>query len=116
MAEAVDLAKLHGTGAGRATRWRRARSAGRFADGDLAAILAHQQHTGELIPLPPGPQRTLAAALDPLLGGIRTMNTPNHARATETDAQGGDLRPSGDSPRPIARPDRSSNTQIGGRR
>ena len=44
------------------------------------------------------------------------MNTPNHARATETDAQGGDLRASGDSPRPIARPDRSSNTRIGGRR
>ena len=44
------------------------------------------------------------------------MNTPNHARAAETDALGGDLRASGDSPRPIARPDRSSNTRIAGRR
>ena len=42
MAEAVDLAKLHG-----AEEVERAlkvcAEAGRFADGDLAAILAHQQ-------------------------------------------------------------------------
>ena len=44
------------------------------------------------------------------------MNRPNHARETETDAPRGDLRASGDLPRPIARPDRSSNTRIGGRR
>jgi hypothetical protein len=50
MAEAVDLAKLHGN-----QQVERAlqtcADAGRFADGDLAAILAHQQQAGELIPL-----------------------------------------------------------------
>ena len=51
MAEAVDLAKLHG-----AVEIERALEscarAGRFGDGDLAAILAHQQRSGELIPFP----------------------------------------------------------------
>jgi Mu transposase, C-terminal domain len=51
MAEAVDLAKLHG-----ADEVERAletcAQAGRFADGDLAAVLAHQQATGELILFP----------------------------------------------------------------
>jgi hypothetical protein len=42
MAEAVDLAKLHGTGAVNEALDRCA-SYGRFADGDLASILAHQQ-------------------------------------------------------------------------
>ena len=41
MAEAVELARLHG-----AARWTgrsgRPRTAGRFAEGDLAAILTHQ--------------------------------------------------------------------------
>jgi transposase len=49
--EAVDLAKLHG-----AEEVNRAlgacAQAGRFADGDLAAVLAHQQRTGELILFP----------------------------------------------------------------
>jgi hypothetical protein len=44
------------------------------------------------------------------------MNPTNHARETETEALGGDLRASEDSPRPIARPPRSSNTRIGGQR
>ncbi len=51
MAEAVDLAKLHG-----ADRVDRAldscADAGRFADGDLASVLAHQQAQGQLIVLP----------------------------------------------------------------
>ena len=50
MAEAVDLAKLHGTGAVNEALERCA-SYGRFADGDLASILAHQQ-TATVIPLP----------------------------------------------------------------
>jgi hypothetical protein len=42
MAEAVDLAKLHGNEqVDRALAT--CADAGRFADGDLAAILAHQQ-------------------------------------------------------------------------
>ena len=50
MAEAIDLAKLHGTGPVNEALERCA-SYGRFADGDLASILAHQQ-TATVIPLP----------------------------------------------------------------
>ena len=58
MAEAVDLAKLHGTEeVERALRT--CAKAGRFADGDLAAILAHQQQTGELILFPAPEERSL---------------------------------------------------------
>jgi hypothetical protein len=58
MAEAVDLAKLHGTEeVDRALT--ACADAGRFADGDLAAILAHQQHTGELIRFPAPEERSL---------------------------------------------------------
>ncbi len=44
------------------------------------------------------------------------MNPTNHARETETEVLGGDLRACEDSLRPIARPSRSSNTRIGGQR
>ncbi len=50
MAEAVDLAKLHGTGPVN-DALERCASYGRFADGDLASILAHQQ-TATVIVLP----------------------------------------------------------------
>ncbi|MCA1699891.1 MAG: IS21 family transposase [Actinobacteria bacterium] len=50
LAEAVALAKLHGAGEVEAALAAAAR-AGRFADGDLAAILAHQQ-TGTMISFP----------------------------------------------------------------
>jgi hypothetical protein len=49
LAEAVDLAKLHGSGPVDEAL-RAAADAHRFADGDLAAILAH--HGGEVIPFP----------------------------------------------------------------
>lgn len=49
LAEAVDLAKLHGAGQVNEAL-RAAADAGRFADGDLAAILAH--HGGEVIAFP----------------------------------------------------------------
>src|ERR1700735_2958585 len=49
--EEVDLAKLHSSEeVNRALET--CAHAGRFADGDLAKILAHQQRTGELIPFP----------------------------------------------------------------
>ena len=58
MAEAVDLAKLHGNAdVDRALRT--CADAGRFADGDLASILAHQQQTGELIRFPAPEERSL---------------------------------------------------------
>jgi hypothetical protein len=50
MAEAVDLAKLHGSEQVEHALGVCA-EAGRFADGDLAAILAHQQ-SGTVIPFP----------------------------------------------------------------
>jgi hypothetical protein len=50
MAEAVDLAKLHGSGQVEHAL-RACADAGRFADGDLAAILAHEQ-AGTVIPFP----------------------------------------------------------------
>jgi Mu transposase, C-terminal domain len=50
MAEAVDLAKLHGAQQVNEALTRCA-SYGRFADGDLASILAHQQ-TATVIPMP----------------------------------------------------------------
>jgi transposase len=49
LAEAIDLAKLHGAGQVD-DALRAAADAGRFADGDLAAILAH--HGGEVIAFP----------------------------------------------------------------
>jgi hypothetical protein len=61
MAEAVDLAKLHGTGPVNEALERCA-SHGRFADGDLASILAHQRQTGELILFPAPEERSLQAS------------------------------------------------------
>jgi len=51
MAEAVDLAKLHGAGPVNEALERCA-SYGRFADGDLASVLAHQQQAATVIPMP----------------------------------------------------------------
>jgi hypothetical protein len=51
MAEAVDLAKLHGEDKvlkALAT----CADAGRFADGDLRSVLEHQRHAGAVIPFP----------------------------------------------------------------
>jgi hypothetical protein len=51
MAKAVDLAKLHGTEEiDRALK--ACADAGRFGDGDLASVLAHQQAGGQLILFP----------------------------------------------------------------
>ena len=61
MAEAVDLAKLHGT-AEVERALRTCADAGRFADGDLAAILAHQQAAGELILFPAAPRSARCSA------------------------------------------------------
>jgi len=58
MAEAVDLAKLHGTREVERALGACA-DAGRFADGDLAAILTHQRQTGELILFPAPEERSL---------------------------------------------------------
>jgi transposase len=60
LAEAVDLAKLHGQeDVERALAV--CADAGRFADGDLAAILAHQQAAGTVIAFParPSEEQTL---------------------------------------------------------
>ena len=59
MAEAVDLAKLHGPEPV-CDALSACAAAERFADGDLAAILAHQQ-SGRVIPFPAraGEERSL---------------------------------------------------------
>lgn len=49
--EAVDLSKLHGSGDVNRALETCAR-AGRFADGDLAKVLSHEQASGELILFP----------------------------------------------------------------
>jgi hypothetical protein len=51
LSEAVDLAKLHGQ-AEVDEALATAAAAGRFADGDLQAILAHHQQNGKVIPFP----------------------------------------------------------------
>ena len=68
--------------AGRTTRSERCASYGRFADGDLASILAHQQ-TGDRdrCSLRGRPEERSLQTLDPRLGGIRTMNTPESRRS-----------------------------------
>jgi hypothetical protein len=60
MAEAVDLAKLHGEEPV-ADALSVCAEAGRFADGDLAAILAHRQSSGTVIAFPAraGEERSL---------------------------------------------------------
>lgn len=58
LAEAVDLAKLHGSGQVDEAL-RAAADAGRFADGDLAAILAHQGGEVILFPTRAGEEQSL---------------------------------------------------------
>jgi hypothetical protein len=59
MAQAVQLAALHGAeAADRALG--QAAAAGRFADGDLASILAHQASAAPGQPSRAGEERTLA--------------------------------------------------------
>jgi hypothetical protein len=59
MAEAVDLAKLHGPDEVDQALGACAQ-AGRFADGDLAAVLAHRQaSSAELILFPSSEERSL---------------------------------------------------------
>jgi hypothetical protein len=114
MAEAVDLAKLHGTvEVERALRT--CAEAGRFADGDLAAILTHQQKTGELIPFPAPEARSLQRSTRSW-EGFGQVNTPNQPGQRETDATRGDLRPAGNSPRPIHHPETGADGGFGGRR
>jgi len=62
MAGAVDLAKLHGSGPVNEALERCA-SYGRFADGDLASILAHQQQATIIqLPLRASEERSLQAS------------------------------------------------------
>ena len=110
MAEAIDLAKLHGSGPVNEALERCA-SYGRFADGDLASILAHQQ-TANVIALPTrAPRGALAAALDPQLGGIRPMRASILQLAREIDALRAVLRPCAILPRPIPCPQTSITTR-----
>jgi hypothetical protein len=115
MAEAVDLAKLHGTRPVNEALERCA-SYARFADGDLASILAHQQ-TATVIELPlRAPEESSLQASTRSWEGFGHVNTPNPLLAVETDALRSDLRPSEQPPRPIPCPQTSPRTIIGGER
>jgi hypothetical protein len=93
VAEAIALAKLHGNGdvdEALAT----AAAAGRFGDGDLAAILAHQG--ARVIEFPrPRVRRGLAAALHALLGGLRDMTTYYQSIRALIDPEQSDPLPDG---------------------
>ena len=77
MAEAVDLAKLHGTGPVN-DALERCASYGRFADGDLASILAHQQ-TGDRDPAPQRAPRTARCSARPAAGRDSDDERVRHA-------------------------------------
>jgi hypothetical protein len=102
MSDAIDLAKLHGQDQVEQALAACAQ-AGRFADGDLQAILAHHhQQQAAVIPLPL--KASEASSLQPSTRsweGFGTMNPPIDAHTSQPDAPRGDLRPSEPSPRPI---------------
>jgi DNA replication protein DnaC len=88
MAEAVDLAKLHGQ-----QQVERALAAcahaHRFGEGDLAAILTHQTNgedgaTGDPVPRQEPCRAAHAAALDALLGGVRSTGEDTMSVKTPT--------------------------------
>ena len=102
MAEAVDLAKLHGQEPVERALATCAQ-AGRFADGDLQAILAPPAATGGRGPAAaPGLRGVFAAALDPLVGGVRTMNT-TESRSRRLKPTRREARGSGGPPGRLAR-------------
>ena len=85
MATAVQLAALHGAAAADRALGKAA-AAGRFADGDLAAILAHQ---------------AAAAGGEPSRAGEQASPGPGHRRV-------GAARRDGDSPMTLRRPDQDA--------
>ena len=86
MAEAIDLAKLHGAKAVDEALGVAA-AAGRFGDGDLASILAHHR-SAEVIELPSRAQRrSVARSLQRStcrLAGVRAMTRAIRARPRPT--------------------------------
>jgi hypothetical protein len=78
LAEAVDLAQRHG--AGHVDEALRAAAvAGRFADGDLAAILVHRG--GEVSRSPPGPTRSGRCSAQRALGRASADDRQDAGRA-----------------------------------
>ena len=109
MAEAVDLAKLHGSDAV-CEALAIAADAGRLGDGDLASILAHHRgaDTAQVIELPtrrsgraeaPSLQRSTAA-----WRGFGASKARVSAPAAEDDPLKADLRASDEAPKVIGRP------------
>ena len=85
MAQAVQLAALHGTAAvDRALG--RAAAAGRFADGDLAAIIAHQASAADGEPSRAGEQPTLAQGTAGWARHHGTEASPMTLRRPDEDA------------------------------
>ena len=111
MAEAVDLAKLHGTGPvnDALARVRQLRPVRRRRPGQHPRPPAVSDRDPAPAARPGGP---LAAALDPQLGGIRTMNARILPLARVIAALRAVLRPCAIVPRPIPCPQTSSATTI----
>ena len=103
MAEAVDLAKLHGEGAVDEAL-RIAADAARFGDGDLASILAHRR-SAEVIEFPrSASERAEAASLQRSTAaweGFATPVSPIPASAADNEALRADLGFSDEAPRVI---------------
>lgn len=117
LAEAVDLAKLHGHEAV-ADALAVAADAGRFADGDLASIL-HHRRSAEVIELGTRPsesaeaqslQRSTAA-----WEGFGAIAGQIGAQPAQDETLSADLRPSSEPPRVIGHPAQASGERRWGR-
>lgn len=113
MAEAVDLAKLHGPEAVDEAL-RTAADAERFGDGDLASILAHRR-SAEVIAFPrrpsDAPERPEAQSLQGSTAAWRGFGAPEgpiSAPAAEDEALRADLSASEEAPSAIGRPARAA--------
>ena len=106
MVEAVDLAKLHGQGAV-CEALRAAAEAERFADGDLASILAHRA-SAEVIEFPKRrSERSEEASLQRSTAaweGFGAPAGPISAAADQDEAPRADLRAAEETARAIGRP------------
>jgi hypothetical protein len=99
MAEAIDLAKLHGPEQVNQALERCA-AYGRFADGGPGQHPRPPADGGRDPAAHADPRGRLAAALDPQLGGVRAMRASICADRRQTEALRGRLRPCQTSPRP----------------
>lgn len=102
MAEAVDLAKLHGEAEAEQALATCAK-AGRFADGDLAAVLYHQRAGAPAAVVRASEAQTLQRSTA-AWSGFRAPAGPISAPPAENEAVRADLRAAEESPKVIGTP------------